>query len=61
MIHKWLTVLKRPCSNFVVSGNGRIKQTEIMKEYKWRIMAFVDRAFWGLVAIGSLIIYLSFR
>lgn len=32
-----------------------------MKEYKLRIMTFVDRAFWGLVALGSVIIYLSFR
>ncbi len=32
-----------------------------MKAYKLRIMTFVDRAFWGLVAIGSLLIYLGFR
>lgn len=32
-----------------------------MKEYKLRIMTFVDRAFWGLVTLGSVIIYLSSR
>lgn len=32
-----------------------------MREYKLKVMAFVDRTFWLWLAIGSVIIYLGFR
>lgn len=32
-----------------------------MKEYKLRVMNFVDRTFWLWLAIGSVIIFLGFR
>lgn len=36
-------------------------QGEIMKAYKFRVMAFVDRTFWLWLGVGSIIIFLSFR
>ncbi|AEA43053.1 hypothetical protein Fluta_1055 [Fluviicola taffensis DSM 16823] len=32
-----------------------------MKEYKLRVMTVIDRTFWFWLAIGSIIIFLSFR
>jgi len=32
-----------------------------MKEYKLKVMTFVDRTFWLWLAIGSVIIFLGFR